>query len=408
MSRIRKGDSSVLSLAILLTVNLLHQSAVALTFEFTSGPGLTAAATSGTPDEMAAAMGLAASASLAGAEYESSFADPIVVKFEIDVVTLGDPSIIGYFDTTAPGVFSTFEYSAIKGSLTADLTTVDDTMAVGSLQPGPSLFMVTNDTTGTPSPRITIAPDAMTGDDMFEYNTTMRLTRANQKALGLLPGADGAAGADGKLVINSSFLSTSEMDFDPSDGIGSSLLDAVTFLKHEIGHGLGFVSGVDEIDFSGEAAPIRFRPDPPGYGDPDLTDDAIFSALDLYRYSDDSLGKSDQPATGATLDLAFGPPTGGGLKPFFSIDGGTTALTTFATGAFNGDDDQASHWEDMDPMSAGLMDPDLADGESVMLSPIDLLAFDVIGYDFVVPEPDSGSLLLWSLLASAVGFRRRR
>jgi len=151
---------------------------------------------------------------------------------------------------------------------------------------------------------------------------------------------------------------------------------------------MGFVSGVDIVDITGGAGP---------YAPIDLDGYRVFSVLDLYRYSADSLEADGQPANGAVLDLAYGD------TPFFSIDAGVTNLGTFSTGSFNGDGRQASHWKDN--VGLGLLDPTAAPGEVLAISDLDLLAFDVIGYD-LIPEPATISLL--GLGALAIVRRRRR
>jgi hypothetical protein len=95
----------------------------------------------------------------------------------------------------------------------------------------------------------------------------------------------------------------------------------------------------------------------------------VFSVLDLYRHSSaaTTLGGA------GTRDLAYGG------TPFFSLNGGTTSLGTFSTGNYNGDGRQASHWKDN--LALGIMDPTLGTTEFAKITPLDVRAFDVIGYD---------------------------
>ena len=174
-----------------------------------------------------------------------------------------------------------------------------------------------------------------------------------------------------------------------------------------MGHALGFVSGVDFFDHYG-------YPSGPGRGalGCDLNDTSIFSALDMFRYS-------------APGDLDF--RTGG--SPYFSVDGGQTALfgNTFATGRFNGDGDQASHWTDATGRGGqlGIMDPTFCFGQMGVLSGLDLAAFDAMGWNLsvdamnyqntstaaifaalTVPEPSSWALAFTAL--GLMGVARRR
>ncbi|MBW8001142.1 MAG: PEP-CTERM sorting domain-containing protein [Planctomycetes bacterium] len=55
-----------------------------------------------------------------------------------------------------------------------------------------------------------------------------------------------------------------------------------------------------------------------------------------------------------------------------------------ATGAYNGDGNQASHWKD--GLGLGILDPTLAPGELSTITYNDLVAMDLIGWE-IVPEP---------------------
>src|SRR5262249_31318615 len=144
--------------------------------------------------------------------------------------------------------------------------------------------------------------------------------------------------------------------------------DFVGAATHEIGHALGFISGVDELDF----ADLFYF-----FGDPLPTDDELpyVSTLDLFRYSLNSLFLGGLDTPDWTIRDA---------GQSFSVAGGQPAMAPFSTGMFLGDGYQASHWKQ--GYGIGLMDPALQTGDRMFLSPTDLRAFDVIGYS-VVPEP---------------------
>ncbi|HEX7946836.1 MAG TPA: NF038122 family metalloprotease [Phenylobacterium sp.] len=207
------------------------------------------------------------------------------------------------------------------------------------------------------------------------------------------------------------FSSTFGFDFNPRNGIDAGTFDFIGVAIHEIGHALGFVSGVDFFDYYG-------YPNGPGRGalGYDLNDTSIFSALDMFRYS----------APG-TLDFRTG-----GTK-YFSIDGGATALfgNTFATGQFNGDGRQASHWKDTPgcQIGNGIMDPTFCFGQTGFVTGLDLAAFDAMGWNLnvnalkyrttstgnilkaylgAVPEPSTWTTMIMGFGLAGAMMRRRR
>lgn len=226
---------------------------------------------------------------------------------------------------------------------------------------------------------------------------------ANSSVVKALGGAvDMPDNFDGNVTFSSNF----SFDFNPSDGITAGQMDFIGVAIHEIGHALGFVSGVDFFDY------YSF-PNGPGKGalGYDLNDTSVFSALDMFRYSADG-----------QIDL-----TVGGTK-YFSIDGGATALfgNTFSTGRFNGDGNQASHWKDLGGCSGqlGIMDPNFCYGQMGFITGLDLAAYDAMGWNLsvdalqyagastadiylaAVPEPSTWALMFAGL--GMLGFAHRR
>ncbi|GAA5496202.1 hypothetical protein Rhal01_02384 [Rubritalea halochordaticola] len=284
--------------------------------------------------------------------WESVLMDDVTVNIEIDFTAL-DPGVLGQAGSTTQSVTVVDYFNALN----ADVTTADDAVAVANLPNagGGSLTFLTQ--TDTESNSLVVGTDR----DRSGNNRVLDLNTSNAKALGLFVG--GAADADASITFSSSF----NWDFDQSDGVGSGLQDFVGVAIHEIGHSLGFTSGVDTVDYAIGAGI-------------DLENFRVFSGLDMFRYSAEG-----------ELNLAAGE------EAYFSIDGGATNLGHFSTGVDYGDGNQASHWRD--GVGLGIMDPTANPaGQINEVSGLDLMAFDVIGWDVdvaaqAVPEPSVLGLL---------------
>lgn len=283
---------------------------------------------------------------LAASQWSYIFNDPINVNINIGFQTLGT-GILGSTSTTR----GTLPYSTYKTFLAADATSNNDRLAVSSLQSGSSFDLLINRTSN--SPFGSGNPTPYLDNDGDANNSTIRLTLANARALGLYQANGGLTDA------SITFSSTYNFDFDPFNGIDSNAIDFVGVATHEIGHALGFISGVDTLDTL--ATPT--------------TDDLLkyVSPLDLFRYS----------TTSYQLDAIDW--TADNRAKYFSIDGGQTALGLFSTGVVNGDGRQASHWKDN--LGMGIMDPTTGRGELDVIRPLDITALDVIGYNIAIPEP---------------------
>ena len=299
--------------------------------------------------------------------WSSKLSDTITVNITINykdmqsATTLGQSSHVEGYDL----------YSSVKSALTSHATSNSDAIAVAHL-PATRLSFYTNDTTVNPSTRYLDNLDR-------PWNNHVALSTANAKALGLMLANDPAS--DGAITFNSQF----SWDFDRSNGIGSGMYDFVGVAAHEIGHSLGFISGVDTVDYV--SYPNGTYPSKPGalYNYPD-----IFTTLDLYRHS---------TGDGGNLELSTLVPA------YLSLDGGATSSGSLSTGAYNGIDipkRQASHWQD--DLGLGIMGPTAGSGQMLTVSNADLMAFDVIGYS-LVPEP---GIMLLAIAPSMLLLRRVR
>jgi hypothetical protein len=314
----------------------------------------------------------------AGARWSALFTDNVTIDLTVGTAALGS----GILASTGSRQ-DFFSYSSFYSALSADKTSAFDNTAVGSLGSGSSFGLLINRTSDNPNGSGSATPYL---DTTGANNSTIRITSANAKALGLAAGS-GTVGAcasscDGSVVFSTAFA----FDFDPSNGISAGQYDFVGIATHEIGHALGFISGVDVLDANS----------PPVNGPFSADQFTFVSALDLFRYS----ALSD---AAGVIDF-----TADNRAKYFSIDGGATVGPTFSNGLNFGDGRQASHWKDS--LGLGIMDPTAATGELLGIGANDIKAFDVIGWNVAVaaavPEPSTYALFGVGLFA--LGCYRRR
>lgn len=314
-----------------------------LVFNFAHDPGMDANAVAGFTS--------------AGARWSSLFSDSMTVNISIDFKNLGG-SILGQ----AASSRTTESYSSVRGALVTDAKSADDFAAIGSLQSGSSLSVNTNRWKNSPTGSGSATP-------YMVALSNMSITTANAKALGLLSGSDPSQ--DAAITFNSSF----SWDWDGSNGIGGGQYDFVGIAAHEIGHALGFISGVDMLEYN--------------YSNFNDNGFAWVSSVDLFRYQ-----------AGSTIPYLCADNT----SKYFSLDNGATGSSNlFSNGTVFGDGRQASHWKDN--LGLGILDPTAANGELLQISALDITAFDAIGYD-AVPEP--ATMIGLSIGALAVLARRRK
>ena len=321
----------------------------------------------------------------AAAMWSSVFKDPITIRLDVKFSTLG-PNILGSTGSTTNSI----NYTGLAGVLALDAKSVWDASSVASLQAGPLTF-VTNEppVSGAIDSRLRFLDNNNTTDNNF-----ININTAQVKALGLTPvynNTSNPGGRDGSVSFSDAFA----WDFDPTDGITPGTFDFVGVAAHEIGHALGFRSGVDTADVNalpGVALPGRRGLNAIAWG----------TVNDLNRYGDFN-GTN-------TLDWSVGG------TPCFSINGGQNCITQLSTGSLNGDLRQASHWKDDILLGIappiGIMDPTATGPNStrpaMLLSKYDLIAFDTMGYDLAVPEPASWAMMIAGFGMIGGALRRRR
>jgi hypothetical protein len=291
----------------------------------------------------------------AAAQWVKYFKDPITVTINADLQPLG-PGIIG---STSP-VFLFGTYDTIRNRMVADAAPYANNSIVASLP--------------------TAAQFSAWVPSGFHISANMMATKADLKAMGF-PNLDTSFGfTDAEITFSSNF------SFAYTHGtLTSSTMDFETVAAHEIGHALGFISAVDDVDYylsQGQTATVQLEP------------------LDLFRFR-----PIDNPTTPAQFTTNIRSLLTGGASDFSD----TANVYAFSTGYYTGDGNQASHWkaDELTGSLIGIMDPTLDFGQIYNVAAADVRALDLIGYD-LAPAPLPGSLwLLGSGLLGVLGLARR-
>ena len=293
--------------------------------------------------------------------WESYLEDDVTINIHAEVTDELDAYMLG---GALPAFVTGVDYVDIKAALIADATSDDDNTAVSNLP--------TED-----KGEITIFAH---GKDNLNSDQ-MNITRANAKAIGL-------TGIDPHGTELDAFIALNDLSAHPgyywsyddpnASTITANELDFVSVALHEMGHALGFTSGLDDPgwlealqdNYDSKKGKIEIKDADSNIGNP----------LDLFRFS----GAGIQESKGDGQDWTIGADS-----PYFSIDGGNTVLAEFSTGdedidqdgTLEGDGYQPSHWKHNIVNPAGIFDPALSAGVRRNLSEVDLKALDVIGWD---------------------------
>lgn len=270
----------------------------------------------------------------AAARWASVLTNDVTIRLDVGFRALSS-GVLG----SAGSSRATFAYGSVRNALTTSRTSSADASSVASL--GSTLSFLSNEagncetlvgcTAGNVASRTLDADN--TYDNRYVLGQTTLL-----KALGL---RSDTGARDASVTFSTAY----SWDFNAADGVSG--YDFVGIATHEIGHALGFTSGVDSADsYIGRTGLDRI---------------AWGTILDLFRY------------TGTQRDWTVGG------APCTSADGGLTCIGLMSTGRKYGDGKQASHWKDN--RGIGILDPSASRGERLAITSADLLGFDIIGWN---------------------------
>jgi hypothetical protein len=294
---------------------------------------------------------------VAGQIWSSYLQDDVEVNIHIEGTNQLPERVIG---GALPAIQAKQKYEDIFAALAQDVTSASDTTAIDHLSMKKEFSVAAN------------------GDTDLKKTNQLNATTANSKALGLVDSH--SSQLDGYILFSDLSQSAGiQWDYNVARDTpaAANSVDFLSVALHEIGHLLGFVSGVDNPNWLNTVLEgqqkIQNKELKGKWIDNPLKDEAMKFAnpLDLFRYSNESAALGKQ-------DLSIGG------EAYFSVDGGQTAIANFSSGKaadLGGDGYQASHWQYNSEAPLGILDPVLAANQQRNISAIDLSAFDAIGWD---------------------------
>ncbi|BAY62412.1 hypothetical protein NIES22_24860 [Calothrix brevissima NIES-22] len=267
----------------------------------------------------------------------------------------------GVLGGAIPAFLNNASYSSFRTALTNDRRSSNDFTAVANL-PGVSnynyLEFVANGTYSNNTHWALGVANSTLNFNHAVIKSDITLTTANAKALGLIN--KHATSLDGTIVLNNLANTNYLWENLRTSTVSANEFDLTTVLIHEMGHILGFVSGVDAVNDTNS------------------------------NQTSSNLGKYATPLNLFSRDGFFN--TDGRLiyggSSIFTIDGGKTNLGYWSTGAdtdlalgYNqgGDGWQASHFKST--YTDAIMNPALSAGMRRNVTSREITFLDAIGWD---------------------------
>jgi hypothetical protein len=287
---------------------------------------------------------------MAGKIWSNYLTDDVTVNIHVEMVGDLPENVIGGALT---GWQANQKYETFVDSIYDDRLSTDDYTAVSNLA-------MKKD-----GKKFNALVDGTQIKDLEKIN----LTNANAKALGMLSANDN--NLDGYVVFNTLANKSVTWNYDfTNSAVSQSQLDFLSVATHEVGHILGFASGLDDPGWLNAINTFNSS------GKFDRKKSNYLTPLDQFRYSSQSANTYNE----ANGQLGLSDLSIGGTK-YFSLDRGKTALAQMSTGeSANGDGEQASHWKHQNN-PVGIMGPLLSAGVRNNITAVDVRAFDAIGWD---------------------------
>lgn len=313
---------------------------------------------------------------MAGEFWSQQLADNVTINIFVEMTDYLPENVIG---GALPGIEDNIRYADYRTKLGQDVTSDIDSL-INYNQP-------------SSTDKFTAYFDAeydSNGHYKVDNNEYIKMTRANAKALELINPHD--TSLDGYILmrdldgVGDGDLNQIQWDYSYGDNqIASNSLDFLSVAIHEIGHTLGFISGLDQANWLAGKRNVNANNEANYYnGMVGNLNNA--TPVDMLRFSS---GSNHASGNGNSwVDMTIGG------NPYLSFDGGQTTVAYFATGrdtGLGGDGDQASHWKQQEN-AVGIMDPVLGLGQRRQITQLDTQLFDAIGWDMRTDNSANTSL----------------